>query len=345
MVLFCANVLRLWVISVLLMTVQIAAFAQDEPTTQSTGLVAEDIKKEVSAATSGKVAKVRSGVVVRVVGKNLRLNSAQFKDVAPKQVFLIEGAQPGTVAARIEIAKLSKSKKTAIARVLKFESVTQINELVNLFFYTEKDFLLRQLKQVSAQVSTSLPLGRNPTFISSLLVGMRQSVATNIITGAEINQNLNTVSGELSLFMPASVSLLVNKFGLHVSYQAAIPATLIAGVVSGKQDQTIKISENLVEPSIVFRSGYSDKNLSRYQVGIGYRLSDNNFKIESGTGTGNTEISLKQNGPFFGLSADFSLLPFLYFGLKSQAGIPQTYKATDSSIDSTLEGKWNVYNA
>ena len=101
-------------------------------------------KKPVTA--SGNAAKIRSGLVVRIACKNLRLNCSQFKDIALKQVYLVEGNQSGSIAARIEILKLSKSKKTAIARVLKFETVTQLNSLVNLKFYRESDFLARQAK-------------------------------------------------------------------------------------------------------------------------------------------------------------------------------------------------------
>jgi hypothetical protein len=260
-------------------------------------------------------------------------------------VYLVEGNPSGSIAARIEIVKLSKSKKTAIARVLKFETVTQLNSLVNLKFYRESDFLARQAKSETSTHNEHQSEKYNPLFTSSLHIGTRRSVATNVVTGADINQSLNTLSGKLLLFMPASLGSVANRFGLRVNYQAALPSTLIAGVTSGQKDQTITINETIIEPTLIFRTIYSEKNYSRLSISAGYRMNSNLFKLESSTGTARTEISVEQSGPFFGLEADFSPLPFLYLGLNSQMGIPQTYKAKDSAINSALSGKWNVYDA
>lgn len=343
--LFCAKLLSLMAIGVLLTTVRLQSFAQDTPVAEQSQSKVQEVKTAAPALTTAKAAKMRSGKVVRVSGNNLRLNTSRFKDVAPKQVYLVEGTQPGSIAARIEVLKLSASKKTAIAKVLKFETVTELNALVNLSFYSEKDFLTRQAQAQATNRSQTQSAALNPLFISSLHIGTRRSVATNVVTGADINQNLNTLSGKLLLFIPSSIGTLANKFGLRVNYQTALPSTLIAGVTSGQKDQTITINETLIEPSLVFRSGYSEKNYSRFSVSAGYRLNSNLFKLESSTGAGGTDIKLQQSGPFFGLEADFSPLPFLYLGLSSQVGIPQTYKANDSSNDSSLSGKWNVYDA
>lgn len=297
--------------------------------------------------SSKKPTATRKGKVVRLSGKLLRLNTSRFiDDIAPGQNFVVKEKKTGVAAAVIAIVKLSKSKKTAVAKVVEFKSVQQLSGLVGLEFFKETD--LKELTpSASAQGDgpTAESPARNSFALLALRFGTRQSISTNIVTGTEINQDLNVVAARIDAFPPYSLSAIANRFGLSVLYETALPVTLVAGAVTSAANQTMTIRETVLEPSLVFRHNYSQASLARYSLSAGYRMSTSEFTFESDSGTGNTKVELKHTGPVVGLEADFSPLPYFYLGLSTTFGIPQAYAATDSGTNANLKGAWNVYAA
>ena len=303
-------------------------------------------QQQAVKAQSSASAEARKGQVQGIIGESLRLSCENIPTIAAKQIYIVEGKEPGQMAARIEITGVSKSKKLAGAKVLQLESGFLAQDLIKLYFYGQEDFKTRKPSgRIADFVAPPALQGRNPWVYFAIQTSLQQSIAANIVTGSNLNQSSNSFALDVVSFLPMEAGRTANRMGINLNYAQTLPTQVVARVVTSNETQTLSFSASKLESSLLFRFNYDQKSLARLSLGAGYQIVDNKIDVESSTGTGNTKISFKHKGPIFGLEGDFSPLPFLYLGLQSKIGIPQTYTATDSENQSALSGKWNNTSA
>ncbi len=274
--------------------------------------------------------------------------------------FFVLSDEYNSILGELVARKVSRKRTMAQCELVALRAGFKKNELIGKPVVRENDlrvylkrFALGSMEGGGGGGGGNVAHDRNPLVLLGVRTESYRGAAYDLMTGSDLRQEVETVGGELELFLPLlAPDSILNWFGLRVSLVKQQKAELVGKSLGSSQRTRFKMEGSTQKLQLAFRPTFASKLPSRALLLItaseqrSDKLTSSEAKSVGNPGDLSLELTTKGAGAYLGGVVS----PFDGFHLGLGVDVPIAHTVSlketgDGAAPVATTGKWSRLEA